>query len=172
MSEASPSETRDPLTRHRALAGRFEQDAAAQDRRVGLLSLVQLGLFGGAVVLGGSGLFAGSIQTFAGGAGLFVVFLLVRVYQSRVMAVRDAALTRREVHERHLKRLMGSWRELAQTDQIIPDFHPYAGDLDIVGEGSLMQRIDTTHTTAGSHAARGWAGRCGCAGSRSAGFPR
>lgn len=162
MSDATsstPPETPDPLTRHRALAERFEKEAAAHDRRVALLSLVQLGLFGGAVVLGGSGLFAGSIESLAGGAGLFVVFLLVRVYQSRVMAVRDAALTRREVHERHLKRLMGSWRELAQTDRIIPDFHPYAGDLDIVGEGSLLQRIDTTHTTAGLYTLGTWLAR-------------
>lgn len=153
MSDAAAP---DPLSQHRALADRFEREAAAHDRRAGALSIVQLLLFGGAAVLGGSGLFAASLPTLGGGAALFLVFLLVRVYQSRVLADRDAAQTRRDVHERHVKRLTGRWRELPHAGDVIPPSHPYASDLDIVGDGSLMQRIDTTHTSAGVRTLAVW----------------
>lgn len=148
-----------PLGRHRDLRERFEREATALDRRVGTFSIVQLVLFGAAVTLAGSGLYAGSVGMLLGGLGAFVVFLLVRGYQGRVMAARDAALTRKEIHDRHVKRLMGDWRELPRVDGILPASHPYAADLDIVGEGSLLQRIDTTHTVAGVRSLALWLAR-------------
>lgn len=150
------SQPPDPLTEHRELARRFEERAAAHDRRAGMLSLVQLVLFGAAAVLGGSGLFNLSLGFLSAGAALFVLFLLVRVYQSRVLLDRDAAQTRRQVHERHVTRLTGEWRELPRVDDLLPASHPYAADLDITGPGSLMQRIDTTHTSAGVRTLADW----------------
>lgn len=148
-----------PLEQHRSERARFENEAAALDRKVGAFSIAQLILFGAAVVLGGSGLFAGSSAMLAGGAGVFLLFLMVRAYQGRVLAARDAALTRKEIHDRHVKRLMGTWRELPRVDDLLPASHPYASDLDIVGEGSLLQRIDTTHTVAGVRALALWLAR-------------
>lgn len=158
MSEAS-ARAPDPLTDHRARRERFEREAAALDRRTGVFSMVQLALFGGAVVLGGSGLYAKSGAMLLGGAAVFVVFLIVRAIQGRVLAARDAALTRKEIHDRHVKRLMGNWRELPRLDGLLPPSHPYAADLDIVGEGSLLQRIDTTHTLAGGRSLALWLAR-------------
>src|SRR5690606_10447447 len=94
-----------------------------------------------------------------GGAAVFAVFLIVRAVQGRVLAARDRALTRKEIHDRHVKRLMGSWRELPRLDDLLPPSHPYAADLDIVGEGSLLQRIDTTHTLAGGRSLALWLAR-------------
>lgn len=149
----------DPLSQHRTLHDAFEREAEALDRRAGALSLVQLLLFGGAAVLVGSGLMAASLAMFGGGVGVLVGFLAVRVYQSRVMVARDTALTHKEVHARHVKRLTGAWRELPRVDGALPDAHPYASDLDIVGEGSLLQRIDTTHTSTGVRTLAAWLGQ-------------
>lgn len=159
MSEAEEEAPLGPLADHQARRDRFEQQAAALDGRAGGFSIVQLLLFGGAVVLAGSGLFAGSSTMLVGGAGVFAVFLIVRAYQGRVIAERDLALTRKEIHARHVKRLMGAWRELPRLDGLLPASHPYASDLDVVGDGSLVQRIDTTHTVTGARALALWLAR-------------
>ncbi len=145
-----------PLVDHRARRERFEREAERLDRRVGGFSIVQLLLFGGAVVLGGSGLYARVGAMILGGIGVFAVFLIVRAFQGRVLAERDAALTRKEIHERHVKRLMGAWRELPRAENLLPPTHPYASDLDIDGDGSLLQRIDTTHTVSGVRTLAAW----------------
>ncbi|MCZ7685512.1 MAG: hypothetical protein M5U28_44730 [Sandaracinaceae bacterium] len=159
MSEAKEEAALGPLADHQARRDRFEQQATALDGRAGGFSIVQLLLFGGAVVLAGSGLFAGSAGMLLGGSGVFAVFLIVRAYQGRVIAERDLALTRKEIHDRHVKRLMGAWRELPRLDGLLPASHPYASDLDVVGEGSLVQRIDTTHTVTGARMLALWLAR-------------
>ncbi len=156
---AAPLEGAAPLEQHRALRERFEGEAAAHDRRAGALSIVQLALFGGAVVLAGSGLYSGSGPLLVGGLTVFLVFLGVRAFQGRVMAQRDAAQTRRDIHDRHVVRIMGDWRGLPHVPDLVPPSHPYAADLDITGEGSLLQRIDTTHTVSGARALAVWLSR-------------
>ncbi len=148
-----------PLATHRDARERFEKLALLHDRTVGRFSMVQLALFGVSAVLGGSGLFRGSGSMLVAGIGVFVVFLIVRAVQGRFLNKRDAAQTRRDVHERHVKRLMGNWRELSRVENLLPAMHSYASDLDIVGEGSLMQRIDTTHTIAGARTLALWLSR-------------
>ena len=146
-----------PLTSHQKLRDRFEAARAAEEGIVGRLSLVQLGLFLGAVVLGGSGLFGGSRPLLYAGAAVFLVFLIVRAYQSRVIARRDRATTRRDVHDRHVRRLIGRWREMPSRGQELVAFdHPYASDLDVVGEASLLTRIDVTHTREGLRSIVSW----------------
>ncbi len=159
MSDHDGDASAGPLGEHRALRDRFETQAATLDRRVSAFSMVQLLLFGTAVVLGGSGLFAGSVSMLAGGFGVFAFFLIVRAYQGRVLAARDVALTRKEIHDRHVRRLMDDWRELPRVDGLLPASHPYASDLDITGEGSLLSRIDTTHTIAGVQTLALWLAR-------------
>ena len=145
-----------PLGLHQSLRDSFEKERLAQDATDSRLSVVQLGLFGASVVLAGSGLLKGSAPMLLGGVGALLVFLVVRAFQSRVIAKRDAALTRRDIHDRHVTRMTGRFRELASPMATIPPGHPYASDLDIVGDGSLLQRIDTTHTSAGAKTLTRW----------------
>jgi hypothetical protein len=156
VTEPSGDADAGPLSQHRALRDRFEAERAARDATAARYSMVQLALFGGAVVVGGSGLFGGSPQMLLGGGGIFLLFLIVRVFQSRVMNRRDAAQTRRDLHDRHVKRMMGAFGELPPPGATIPPGHPYASDLDIVGDASLLQRLDTTHTAAGATTLAGW----------------
>jgi hypothetical protein len=149
----------DPLTYHRDARDRFAKEAQAHDGVVGRYSILQLISFGLAVVLGGSGLYATSLWMLLGGVVWFALFFVVRAMQSRSIAKRDRASTRGEIHERHVKRLMGTWRELPRVDGLLPPNHPYASDLDIAGEGSLIQRIDTSHTMAGARTLAAWLGR-------------
>jgi hypothetical protein len=159
------SAERDPLTHHREERERFAQLAAAEDRVVGRFSIAQLVLFGGSIVLAGSGLYSirsGGTQAqvmLLAGLLAFVLFLIVRGVQGRALGRREQANTRSDIHDRHVKRLMGSWRELGRLDGLLPPYHPYASDLDIVGDGSLVQRIDTTHTMAGARSLAAWLGR-------------
>jgi hypothetical protein len=148
-----------PLSQHQSLRDRFELEAEAHDRVVGRFSIVQLVLFGASVVLAGSGLFRGSWPMIGGGAGVFALFLVVYAIQGRFAGQRDRAKTRAQIHDRHVKRLMGTWHDLPRVDGLLAPNHPYAADLDIVGEASLLQRIDTTHTLAGARTLASWLGR-------------
>ncbi|MEC7525459.1 MAG: DNA mismatch repair protein MutS [Myxococcota bacterium] len=156
MSGAAEGADGGPLSQHQALRDRFEKERAAQDQTDQRFSIVQLTLFGLAAVLAGSGLFRGDWILAAGGGAAFLVFLVVRGFQGRTMARRDRATTRRDLHDRHVKRMTGQWDALPEPYATIPPGHPYASDLDIVGKASLLQRIDTTHTAAGAKTLTGW----------------
>ena len=151
------SELTGPLSHHLSERTRFESERERQDKIAARFSVVQLGLFGLAAVLGGSGLFGGvSLAMLGSGAGTFVIFMIVRAFQSRVIERREAAEIRREIHDRQVKRMTGRMAELPPPGAVLPPGHPYAGDLDITGNQSLFSRIDTTHTTAGARSLASW----------------
>ncbi|HJL14678.1 MAG TPA: DNA mismatch repair protein MutS [Sandaracinaceae bacterium LLY-WYZ-13_1] len=156
MNEASGAEGPGPLGQHQALRDRFEAERESRDGVAARYSMVQLALFGGAAVVGGSGLFGGSPEMLAGGGAIFAVFLVVRALQSRVMNRRDRAQTRRDLHARHVARMTGRFDAVPPAGATIPPGHPYASDLDIVGSASLLQRLDTTHTASGAKTLAGW----------------
>ena len=56
----------------------------------------------------------------------------------------------RAIKKAHLARLLLDWNGLSPAkDYTVPDYHPYAYDLDLVGPHSLMRLIDTTVSTRG-----------------------
>ncbi len=157
MTAEANDEAVGPLGHHQRERDRFEAERERQDTIAARFSAVQLGLFGLSAVLGGSGLFGGlSLPLLGAGAGAFVVFLLVRVGQSRVIERREAAEIRREVHDRQVKRMTGRLSELPPPGAVLPPGHPYSGDLDITGDLSIFSRMDTTHTTAGARSLASW----------------
>lgn len=51
------------------------------------------------------------------------------------------------INEKYVKRFNEEWQQFEDTGyELLDDAHPYALDLDIVGERSLFQKINTTHT--------------------------
>lgn len=51
------------------------------------------------------------------------------------------------INEKYVKRLNGEWHEFEDKgEELLDESHPYALDLDILGERSLFQKINTTHT--------------------------
>jgi hypothetical protein len=71
---------------------------------------------------------------------------------------RRRARARRAVahYEAGLERLRGSWWSDGTGAEFAPDAHPYAHDLDVIGERSLFARLDTTCTRAGAAKLADW----------------
>ena len=101
-----------PLAQHRALRAQFEAERVARDATAARFSMVQLTLFVGSAVLAGSGLMRGSAPLLFAGMGTFLAFLVVYFLQSRVILKREAAETRRDIHDRHVKRMTGRLDEI------------------------------------------------------------
>lgn len=154
-----PAEATGPLEEHMRRAARYQAEAERLERRGNRISLGRLFAFLSAVVLGGAGLSQGSTPLLvAGGAGLAVFFALVG-WHLRVLSRRDATQTRHGVHSRHLERMAATWTTLPSTGRgLLPARHPYDRDLDVLGEGSLFQRIDVSHTVCGARALARWLG--------------
>ncbi|HOB20350.1 MAG TPA: DNA mismatch repair protein MutS [Candidatus Atribacteria bacterium] len=61
------------------------------------------------------------------------------------------------INEDSIRRLTGRWREFTDTGtEFSDDGHPYTGDLDIFGQGSLFQWINTAVTFKGRKALSEW----------------
>ncbi|MDD9968818.1 MAG: DNA mismatch repair protein MutS [Myxococcales bacterium] len=89
----------------------------------------------------------------------FAAFGVCVALHWRVLAKRDLAAGRRDVHARHLHRLTRTWEALESAGQDPVDHHhPYAWDIDLVGQGSLAGWLDVTHTTRGHQTLLGWLG--------------
>lgn len=85
------------------------------------------------------------------------VFVALVVQHERV--TRRLALERRGAawYERALARLDGRWPGTGEAGERFRDpSHPYAGDLDVFGHGSLFQLINLARTAAGEAALAGW----------------
>lgn len=84
-------------------------------------------------------------------------FLALVVYHDAVIK-RRLRLRRAERHyERGIARLEDRWIGQGPTgDRFLDPDHPYAGDLDLFGSGSLFQRISDARTRAGEATLASW----------------
>ncbi|MEO0323214.1 MAG: hypothetical protein AAF447_09670, partial [Myxococcota bacterium] len=142
--------------RHEAAEARWRAEADARSTRADQLSFARLAAFLVAAVAGASAVTGSTWLAFLAALAALAFVALVGVH-ARVLAARDDAEARAEVHARHLLRVRGAWHTLPATgaDTLPPD-HGYAGDIDLVGEGSLAQRLDVTHTTRGEARLIAW----------------
>jgi hypothetical protein len=133
---------------------------AAEAARLGVLrdriSFLRLGLF---FVLASS-IAAAISERSAGmgavGAALTFLFVCALVWHARVFGAEERAQVRREVHDRHLRRIAGKSEGLPDGKDTIPDAHPYASDIDLVGPGSVFERYAVTHTASGTETLGAW----------------
>ena len=86
-----------------------------------------------------------------------VGFAVLVVVHGRVLREKDRAAAALKFHERGLARLNGTWRDLPFATEIgaAPN-HPFAGDLDLFGKGSLYHFIDRTETRFGRTHLASW----------------
>jgi len=79
-----------------------------------------------------------------------VAFVALVVVHARVHDEHERALAARRFHERGLARLAHAWDQLPKASARFraPD-HPFAGDLDIFGQASLMQLVSAAETALG-----------------------
>jgi hypothetical protein len=84
---------------------------------------------------------------------LGLAFFGAVAWHARVISRQKAVEVRIDIHRRHLARIAGTWHELpSQGLTLIPPSHPYASDIDLIGSGSLFQRIDVSQTREGERA--------------------
>lgn len=82
-----------------------------------------------------------------------VCFLALLVVHARVIGAEDTARRWARVNRDAESRVNGKWRELPDPGTRFQDAsHPYAGDLDLFGPGSLFHRISVAHTRYGQEA--------------------
>lgn len=86
------------------------------------------------------------------------LFVVARVAHALVARKHDRAITRQKIHERHLARIEGRTQGWPAGADLLPGDHPYAGDLDVVGPGSIFERIAVAHTRGGSETLARWLG--------------
>lgn len=151
-----------PLNDHARRRDAFEALAAALEQQANRLSLVRLVMF----FAGGTALAAGITERnalwLAVSVALFVGFAVAVFVHAKVLTRVEAAKVRRDIHTRHTKRISGGWQELANTGAgLLPATHAYAWDIDLLGPGSLFQRIDVTHTERGERVLVDWLGSPG-----------
>lgn len=87
-------------------------------------------------------------------AGLFIVGLIYHEVVKRKQAAAERAI---EYYERCLARLDGNWSGVGSAgDEFVDPQHPYSGDLDIFGEGSLFQLLNSPVTPSGAKTLAAW----------------
>ena len=138
---------RDPLEEHRRRGSLFQVESQRHERTANRLSLARLLSFlAGAAALS-AGVSQGSLPWLTSSAVLFACFAAAVILHLRTLGRSQIAQTRESVHRRHEARLTGSWSQFdSDGSDLLPKEHPYARDIDLVGRGSLFQRIDVTHT--------------------------
>lgn len=147
------------VAEHERRREHHDAEAKRQEAQATRLSVARLVAFLAMAVFVATGFSQNYPGTMLGGLGLFGVFAALVVWHGRILGRRDEAVARRAVHERHLIRSGGPALELRPSGQdAFPDGHCYASDIDLVGEGSLMQRIDVSHTVRGEALLAEWLG--------------
>jgi hypothetical protein len=150
------TERASPEPEHTRRKAAFADEAARLDGLATRISFARLALF----LVGGTMLAAAFAErsSVMGGIGLLsiVLFAAAVVWHARVFAAKERAEVRREIHDRHLRRIAGTTEALPNGTGAIPDAHPYAGDIDLVGPGSLFERYAVAHTVAGTETLARW----------------
>ena len=117
------------------------------------------------------------LVTFLAGGGLAIFFywnrftswsigmVVLTLISFVALVIWHQALRRRqnylkllyESYDQALKRLAGDWKSFADTGEDFKDpGHPYSGDLDLFGLGSLFQWINTAKTFRGRETLKEW----------------
>jgi ABC-type iron transport system FetAB ATPase subunit len=150
---------------HQERVESYEGEIAALRRKDVRISTARLVCFFAALVLFTSGAMAGSPLQLGLGMGAALLFIVLLMLHARALKALEAATIRRDIHERHVARTDGGWLEFPQSPEIyFPSDHAYAWDIDVAGQGSLVQRIDVSGTRLGAARLREWLGECGSRG--------
>ncbi len=126
-------------------------EARALQLRADRISGIRLVSFLAACVAGYSGVSQQLAWAAVLGAAFALTFLAALIWHAQVFAKRAEVIARKAVHERHIDRLRGAFHAFPYDGgELAPKDHAYAGDIDLVGPGSLFQRIDVSHTLEGA----------------------
>jgi len=89
--------------------------------------------------------------------GVFVVGFMVIAHYHNGLESRLSRLTLwQHIKLTHVARAQLNWANLPDSQLSVPDHHPYAQDLDLVGSHSLLRILDTTLSTEGQARLVSW----------------
>ena len=130
--------------------------AAALDQRADRISLARLFVFLAGVAAAAGAVFGGWLS--GGWIALpALAFLVLVVVHDRVLLARDRAERAAAWYEHGLARLADRWSGIGPTgDRFADAEHLYSQDLDLFGEGSLFQLLNTARTQAGEDTLAAW----------------
>ena len=145
----APAEYRRRLDERRRRAA----DLARTERRIGTWRLV---VFAAGAVIAGVAFGSAAIAPLWLGVPIAAFALLVLAH-TRAIPARRRADRAVQYYERGLARLEDRWAGGGATgDRFADAAHPYSGDLDIFGRGSLFELLSTARTRAGEDTLAGW----------------
>lgn len=85
-----------------------------------------------------------------------VAFAALLVVHALVLQANERAARAKRLYTRGLERLDGQWQGSGPDGARFSAGHPYAGDLDLFGHGSLFQLLTTARTEAGEETLANW----------------
>lgn len=120
-------------------------------REINFYSIIRLIIFAGAAVVCFLAFKNGKYIYFGAFLTLFITLFVLAAYKhSKVLEEKSYTDSLIVVIEKGLKRIEGNFREFSDNgEEFIDKKHPYSYDLDIFGEGSLYQMINSTSTYTG-----------------------
>ncbi len=152
-SSPAPAEAGGSASRvHEARRAHHREEGERLERIGARFSVANLLLFGAALVVGGASAWNHERAGMAVGLGLFVAFLVSYLLHGRLVRRREREAIREGLHAQHLARIAGELDALDGGEEFASAEHPYAGDLDLFGKGSLFARLSVAHTEAGRRA--------------------
>lgn len=148
------TQPRDEYDSRRLLALAADEKLDTWSALFGHARVLLVGVAIAAAIWASSGDHAQPKSLYAALAVLFVALLFPQISVDR----RRARARRRAAFYAHaIDRLDGGWTAFPSTGDSLTDAdHPYARDLDVVGEGSLFQLLDTTRTRQGERTLGTW----------------
>ncbi len=85
-----------------------------------------------------------------------IVFNGVAYYHRRVKTSMQRHRVWKQIKQEHVSRIQLDWRDMPSSESIAPAGHPFALDLDLVGERSVHRLLDTAISHEGSQRLLGW----------------
>ncbi len=119
-----------------------------QRKKLVTISLLRLFLFAGIIALGiylRENTFLFILDLFFGGS---IFLFLVKKYFDQKDAIRRSKNLIKILNQR-LENLKGNFSCQNSGKQYMPKVHDFAGDMDLFGEGSLFEKVNTTSTNEG-----------------------
>lgn len=147
----------DPRSQHLDTLARMNSVRDVLHQRWNRLANLRLLAFAIALALGIVALTRGSWLVAGLAAIGFMVFAIVAARHGQVGRARRDAGIRVDLAADRIARIDRNWTAIRERPFPQPDAdHQYAGDLDIVGTGSLLHLLDTTETTFGHATLGSW----------------
>lgn len=153
MATATTEEVR---ALHTARAASFKERGDALEAFGNRVSAALLIVFIAVVLFAGSALVQQNVAFGVAAGVLAAIFVAMQFWHAAIHARRDDQQARAALHLKHVSRMNGEWKAFKTSARILPPDHVYAYDIDLVGPGSLFQRIDVTHTRFGEETLARW----------------